>query len=110
MADRERRTTWLAERGTTPVGMVNLLEYRRMPRPSRAPARWGYVGNAYVRMGDRGKGVGTRLLNALVAEARGRGYERLVVNPSAESVPLWSRAGFAGGNGLLALDLTTEPG
>jgi GNAT superfamily N-acetyltransferase len=102
--ERERRTIWLAE-GGTPVGMVNLVEFRRMPRPGRPPSAWGYLGNVYVQPAHRNRGVGGALLGAAVAEARRRGYERVVLNPSEPSVSLYLRAGFAPANGLLLLDL-----
>src|SRR5215469_16734220 len=41
-----RRITWLAVADGHPVGMMNLAVFERMPRPTRAPSRWGYLGNA----------------------------------------------------------------
>jgi GNAT superfamily N-acetyltransferase len=93
-ADGERRTTWLAEADGEPVGMISLFEYRRMPKPGRPDSRWGYVGNLYVRDAFRGHGIGSTLLDALVACATERGYARLVVSPSEKALPLYRRAGF----------------
>ena len=103
----ERRTTWLAERAGAPVGMASMLEYRRMPRPNRPDSRWGYLGNMFVREEQRGGGIGAALLDAVIAAADERGYARLVLSPSAESVAFYRRAGFvvpdaaAGGDRLL---------
>jgi GNAT superfamily N-acetyltransferase len=93
-ADGERRTTWLAEAGGEPAGMISLFEYRRMPKPGRTDSRWGYVGNLYVRDAFRGRGIGSTLLDALIACAEERGYARLVVSPSEEALPLYRRSGF----------------
>ena len=100
----ERRTTWIAEVGQAAVGMLNLVEFRRMPRPGETPARWGYVANVFVLAAHRDAGIGAQLLAAAVAEARARGYVRLVLNPSEPSVPFYERAGFRP-SGLLTLPL-----
>jgi GNAT superfamily N-acetyltransferase len=93
-AEGERRTTWLAVLGDAPVGVATMLEYRRMPQPGRPDSRWGYVGNMFVREEVRNRGVGSALLAAVVAAADQRGYARLVLSPSARSVPFYRRAGF----------------
>jgi GNAT superfamily N-acetyltransferase len=89
-----RRTTWLATVADEPVGMASMLEYRRMPRPGRPDSRWGYVSNMFVREDVRNRGVGSALLEAVIAAADERGYARLVLSPSARSVPFYERAGF----------------
>lgn len=93
-AEGDRRTTWLATLGASPVGMASLFEYRRMPRPDRPDPRWGYVGNVFVREELRNRGIGTALLRAVIGAADDRRYERLVLSPSARAVPLVRRAGF----------------
>jgi GNAT superfamily N-acetyltransferase len=90
----DRRTTWLATVDKAPAGMASMLEYRRMPRPGRPDSRWGYVSNMFVREELRNHGIGAALLDALVAVADERGYVRLVLSPSARSVPFYERAGF----------------
>lgn len=93
-SEGDRRTIWLATVGTQPVGMVSLLEYRRMPRPGRPDSRWGYVGHMFVSEAHRNQGIGTRLLAELIASAEDRSYARLVLAPSARAVPFFQRAGF----------------
>jgi GNAT superfamily N-acetyltransferase len=93
-AEGERRTTWLAWLHGAPVGLASLFEYRRMPKPGLPPSAWGYVGNMFVRESLRDRGVGTRLLETLVATADARGYARLVLSPSLRSLPFYVRAGF----------------
>jgi GNAT superfamily N-acetyltransferase len=93
-AEGDRRTTWLAALGGAPAGMASLFEYRRMPRPGRADVCWGYVGSMFVREELRDRGIGSALLDAIVAAADERGYVRLVLSPSARAVPFYRRAGF----------------
>jgi GNAT superfamily N-acetyltransferase len=100
----ERRTTWLAERDGSAVGVASLFEYRRMPKPSRPASRWGYVSNMFVREEARGAGVGAALLNAVIAAAESRGYARLVLSPSERAVPFYARAGFLVPDGAAGSD------
>jgi GNAT superfamily N-acetyltransferase len=72
-----------------------------MPAPGRDGGGWGYVGQAFVRAEHRDAGVGRLLLDAALAEARALGFDRVVLNPSARSVPFYRRAGFVPADGLL---------
>lgn len=94
LAEGDRRTTWLATVDATPVGMASLFEYRRMPRPDRPDSRWGYVSNMFVRDQFRNRGIGSALLNAILAAADEREYVRLVLSPSPDSIRFYKRAGF----------------
>ncbi len=93
-AEGDRRMTWLATAGESPVGMASLFEYRRMPRPGQGESRWGYVSNVFVREDVRNRGVGSALLAALIAAADARGYVRLVLSPQERALPFFRRAGF----------------
>lgn len=93
-AEGERRTTWLATAGEVPAGMSSMFEYRRMPRPGRPDACWGYVSNMFVRADLRDRGIGSALLGAVIAAADERGYVRLVLSPSERALPFYRRAGF----------------
>ena len=99
---------WVASDEGTIVGMVNLVEFRRMPRPGLPPSGWGYISNVYVRRHCRNQGIGAQLLGAAIAEAERRGYDRLVLNPSERSTALYARAGFGPATGLYALTLPRE--
>jgi GNAT superfamily N-acetyltransferase len=91
----QHRQFFLAERGTEPVGMLNLAVFERMPRPGRPPSRWCYLGNAFVLSEHRGSGIGRALLDAAVGWADDSGAVRIVLAPSERSVPFYRRAGFA---------------
>jgi GNAT superfamily N-acetyltransferase len=58
-SEGERHTAWLAWVDGLAVGMVSMLEYRRMPQPGRADSRWAYVSNMFVCADVRGRGIGT---------------------------------------------------
>jgi GNAT superfamily N-acetyltransferase len=96
-----RRLTWLAETSGQAVGLMNLAVFERMPRPGSDPGRWGYLANAYVLPGYRNRGVGTRLIEAVLAHADAHGFARVVLSPSQRSVPFYRRAGFGPAEPLL---------
>ena len=85
--------------------MLNLLEFTRMPSPGAPAGRWGYLGNAFVLGAHRDRGIGRAMLDAAIAEARARDYVRIVLSPSARSVPFYRRAGFRDPTELLVLPL-----
>ncbi len=95
LAERERRTVWLAKVEDETVGMVSVVEYRRMPKPGLPDSAWGYIGQMFVRDQWRNAGIGSALLAELIATAEDRRYARLVVSPSTQSLSFWRRAGFA---------------
>jgi ribosomal protein S18 acetylase RimI-like enzyme len=76
------------------VGCIFLRSVGKVPNPGARDRAWGYVTNSYVAPAHRGRGVGTRLLDLVVADARERGHEFLIVWPSEEAVPFYARAGF----------------
>ncbi|MGH3302477.1 MAG: GNAT family N-acetyltransferase [Streptosporangiaceae bacterium] len=99
--DGARRVTWLAAEGDRAVGMVNLAVFDRMPQPGRVPSRWGYLANAFVLAAYRNRGVGGRLLDALLSYADEHGFARIVLNPSQRAIPFYERAGFGSASALL---------
>jgi len=103
--EAEHRLVWLSELAGEPVGMLNLLVFERMPQPGRDASRWGYLANVFTLARVRDLGIGRQLLDVVIAHARAHGFARLVLNPSARSVPFYVRAGFAP-SPLLQLDLT----
>jgi len=104
-AERERRTFWVAHRAERPVGMVNLLVVDRMPRPHLPAGRWGYLGSLFVVPDHRRSGVGTLLVTAVLAEAGGRGLERVITHPNVRSLPFWRRSSFEKASDLLVVQL-----
>ena len=52
-AEAGRRLTWVAAAGDEAVGMLNLVEFHRMPRPGRLHSTWGYISNVFVLAGHR---------------------------------------------------------
>jgi len=96
---------FVAVDGDEVVGMAFLAE---LPRPPSAES-WrrvhGDLQSVYVRPPHRDRGVGTSLVEAVLAEARRRGMARVVVQSGTRAVSLYERAGFAPSPRLMLLDL-----
>jgi GNAT superfamily N-acetyltransferase len=99
------RVAWLATEGERPVGMVNLAVFERMPRQGVPDARWAYLANLWVEPDRRRQGVARALVTAAVEWARAEGMERVVLNPSEVSRPLYEALGFRPADDLVRLDL-----
>lgn len=103
--ESSRRITWLAEADGHPVGMMNLAIFERMPRPGRAPSRWGYLGNAFILAAYRNRGIGRRLISAVLGYADENGFARVVLSPTDRSIPFYERAGFGPASALMVRTL-----
>ncbi len=101
-----QRRAWVARGGSgVAVGMANVQVVDRMPRPGQPDSRWAYLANVWVDPGHRGSGVGGSLMAATLDWCRTEGMVRVVLNPSAVSLPLYRRFGFRPANDLMRLDL-----
>lgn len=66
----------------------------------------GHIGRMAVLREWRGRGVGGRILAALVERAAARGMTRLLLNAQTHAVPFYARYGFiAFGNELLEAEI-----
>ena len=54
----------------------------------------GHIGRMAVKAAWRGRGVGSALLAALVAEARAAGHARVVLNAQTQALAFYARQGF----------------
>ena len=90
--------TWMAavadDGNDALVGCIFLGSVSKVPNPGAIDRAWGYVTNSYVAPAHRGQGVGGKLLEVVIAAARERGHEFLIVWPSEEALSLYTRAGF----------------
>lgn len=107
-AEAGTRRIWIAEIDGAAIGMLNMMVFRQMPQPGRAPSEWGCVANVYVASARREGGIGRALLDELLRYARTHRFVRLVLSPSPRSVPFYARAGFAPATELMSLDLSRE--
>jgi predicted GNAT family N-acyltransferase len=55
----------------------------------------GRIGRLSVLKQWRGQGIGARMLEALVASARGRGSKKVYLHAQVQAIPFYERRGFA---------------
>lgn len=90
------------------VGLAWLALQERVPTPSLPHRLTGDVQSVYVAPEHRGAGVARRLVDALLADAWGRGLERVTVHADPGAVRLYERAGFTASPSLLEIDRPDE--
>lgn len=101
-------SVWVAEDPRRPgplVGCLFLQRIEKAPRPYPRRRTWGYVTNVYVTPAWRNQGIGTRLLGAVIDQARAEDLDLLHLWPSRRAVPLYRRAGFEPSPDALELSL-----
>lgn len=102
---------WVAERNKTLVGALWLQLIEKIPNPTAEPERIAYITNFFIDESHRGQGLGTSMLNEVLAwcrEEQSNG-ERLIAGiilwPTDRSRPLYLRHGFEVPTNLLELEL-----
>jgi GNAT superfamily N-acetyltransferase len=101
----EDHQAFIAEVDGRAVGMACLAIFDRVPGPLRFVRLAGLVQSVYVIAEVRDQGVGRVLVEAVIAEARDRKLDFLIVHPSERAFPLYRRLGFAVTDTLLHLQL-----
>lgn len=95
------RTTFVAELNGVLEGMLNLMVFERMPKPSKKSTCWIYLGNAFVMAEHRNLGVGGHLMEAAIQFSQDIHAARIVLSPSEESQGFYARHGFDRADELL---------
>ncbi len=89
----------LAEVGV--VGVTWLAFAARVPRPGVTTRRSGDIQSVFVVPEQRGKGIGSALVQAATEHALRLGVTRVTVHSGRKAVPLYERLGFASSRQLL---------
>lgn len=95
LGDTDTWKAWIAESNGGAAGTIWLQWIEKIPNPV-AELEWhGYITSLYVREEDRGKQLGTALLETALAACRDRGVDAVILWPTPRSRSLYLRHGFA---------------
>jgi GNAT superfamily N-acetyltransferase len=95
----------VAVRDGVVIGMAWLAVVPRPPHPYALERASGDLQGVYVTPDERNSGIGSRLVEAVLALARELGMERVTVQSSDRAVNAYARNGFAVSPLLLQADL-----
>lgn len=98
-------TYWIAEDDGTILSHAFVQRVPMVPNPNRINDEWGYVTNCYTIPSQRGRGIGTSLMQTIIQWARSIDLELLVVWPSDESIEYYERLGFSKESSIFQLSL-----
>lgn len=109
MQDQLRTDThwkcWIAEFEQTPVGNIWAQLIEKIPNPIAEPEQYVYVTNFYVRAEHRGKGIGSKLMSAVMAWSQSQSVHTIILWPTDRSKPLYTRHGFSNAQNIMQLEI-----
>lgn len=87
------------------IGMAWLAVTQRVPTPHAVERASGDVQCVYLVPDERDNGLGGRLVDALLDQARELGLERVTVHSSTRAIPAYIRYGFTASARLLQAEV-----
>ncbi|MFF2051072.1 GNAT family N-acetyltransferase [Leifsonia sp. NPDC058194] len=100
-ANRSSHECFVAVAGGVVIGMTWLARTLRVPSARSFDRASGDLQCAYVVPEFRSRGIGGRLIDAVLARAAEHGIERVTVHSSPRAVEVYERHGFASDPRLL---------
>jgi len=94
-------TYWVAEIDGEIVSHIFVNEVKLVPRPCRVSDSFAYLTNVYTKPDFRQRGIGAKLLNAVIEWSKTKDFEILLVYPSENSVNFYKRSGFQSDDEIL---------
>jgi GNAT superfamily N-acetyltransferase len=91
------------------VGMAWLALLPRVPRPGTTSRLSADIQSVFVLPDQRGKGIGSALIQAAAEHAVRVGAGRVTVSSSRKAVPVYERLGFASSRQLLQKPADQRP-
>ncbi|HBB98072.1 MAG TPA: hypothetical protein DC054_22030 [Blastocatellia bacterium] len=103
LAAESRWKCWVTEQSGKLTGCVWVQLVEKIPNPRDESENHAYLTNFYVQESARGKGVGSRLLQEVIAWCRTRDVHAVILWPTERSRGLYARQGFAVRDDLMEL-------
>jgi len=92
---------WIAEYDEEPVGNAWAQLIEKIPNPGSEAEHFVYLTNFYVRQKYRDRGIGSRLLSAILDWAKTNDVHTIILWPRERSRPLYFRHGFSDADELI---------
>ncbi|WP_243901462.1 GNAT family N-acetyltransferase [Glycomyces niveus] len=92
-------------RNGTVIGMAWLAVVARVPTPGRFVRASGDLQSVYLVPEERSGGLGSRLIAAVLEEARALGLPKVTVQSTTRAIPVYCRNGFAASPKVLQAEL-----
>ena len=96
---------WLAIDGNKIVATSGICFYKLPPTSRNPSGKNAYITNMYTLPEYRRQGIGTRLLELVINEAKLLKYSIIRLHASADGKSIYSKAGFSDTDGFMALRL-----
>ncbi|WP_159886077.1 GNAT family N-acetyltransferase [Paenibacillus puerhi] len=90
----ERWHIWVAETDGVLVSHLYIQLIDKVPRPGRITYPFAYMTNVYTDPDYRSRGIGSQLFRTVQEWATDNKMEFIIVWPSDEAVPFYSRLGY----------------
>lgn len=87
------------------VGCGGVCLYREMPSPDNPNGCCAYLMNIYTRSEFRGQGVGGKIVNWLVRQAKQKGSVKIYLEASESGRSLYEKKGFSAMSGYMQLPI-----
>ena len=104
-SDTERQTTVLALCGGVVVGVGSVDYHTEMPTVANPSGRCAFLMNIYTAPAYRRRGIGARIVRALVEDVRAHGIDSVLLEATPMGAPLYRSLGFADEKGYMRLKL-----
>jgi GNAT superfamily N-acetyltransferase len=92
---RDDWRVWVADADGRPVAAMWLQTVPRVPAPGRGdPRPIGYLTNAYVEPDHRSRGLGSQMLQTVVAHCEAAGFVLVMAWPANDAYGFYERNGF----------------
>lgn len=85
---------WVAEGGGAIVATSGVTLFERPPNGANPAGLEAYLSNMYTLPGWRGRGVGTALVQTVVAHLKATRVRRIWLHATEQGRPVYARAGF----------------
>ena len=92
-----------AESGSEKIGCGGVCIYQEMPSPDNPTGWCAYLMNIYVRKSFRRKGIGQKIVQFLIDEAKQKGITKIYLETSAAGKALYREMGFVPLNDMMIL-------